>query len=74
MSMQLQNYTCGTWIAGTGKLAELQRARFWCEFEMRRESDNELLVTSRQSLSLVQMPEGKPVRLPKEWNWSVSNS
>ena len=52
-----------------GKLAELQRARFWCEFEMKRESDGELLVTSRQSLSLVQMPDGKPVRLPKEWDW-----
>jgi YbgC/YbaW family acyl-CoA thioester hydrolase len=52
-----------------GKLAEVQRARFWCEFEMRRESNDELLITSRQSLSLVQMPEGKPVRLPKEWEW-----
>jgi YbgC/YbaW family acyl-CoA thioester hydrolase len=52
-----------------GKLAELQRARFWCEFELKRESDDELLVTSRQSLSLVQMPDGKPVRLPIEWEW-----
>ncbi|MEP4077768.1 acyl-CoA thioesterase [Haloferula sp.] len=57
----------GDTIVIHGKLAELQRARFWCEFELVRESDNELLVTSRQSLSLVQMPEGKPVRLPSEW-------
>ena len=52
-----------------GKLAEVQRARFWCEFELHRESNDDLLITSRQSLSLVQMPEGKPVRLPKEWSW-----
>jgi acyl-CoA thioesterase FadM len=38
-------------------------ARFWCEFEMRRESDNELLVTAKQSLALVKMPEAKPLRL-----------
>ncbi|MGB6221704.1 acyl-CoA thioesterase [Haloferula sp.] len=59
----------GDTIVIHGQLAELQRARFWCEFELKRESDDELLVTSRQSLSLVQMPDGKPVRLPKEWEW-----
>jgi len=30
---------------------------------MRRESDNELLVTAKQSLALVKMPEAKPLRL-----------
>jgi acyl-CoA thioester hydrolase len=34
---------------------------------MFRESDDLLLVTARQSLAMVQMPEAKPVRLPTEW-------
>lgn len=57
----------GDWILLNGRLGEVKRARFWCEFELRRESDQDLLVTCRQSLALVQMPEGKPVRLPAEW-------
>ena len=57
----------GDWITIRGRLGELSKARFWCEFEMIRESDLSLLVTARQSLALVQMPEGKPLRLPKEW-------
>lgn len=57
----------GDWIILRGRLAELTRARFWCEFQLLRESDGQLLVTARQSLSLVQMPEGKPLRLPADW-------
>jgi hypothetical protein len=26
------------------------------------------LITARQALALVQMPEGRPVRLPTEWS------
>jgi YbgC/YbaW family acyl-CoA thioester hydrolase len=59
--------TLGDVLLLHGKLDELQRARFWCAFEVRRESDDELLITCRQALALVQMPEGRPVRLPKEW-------
>jgi len=50
-----------------GKVDEIQKARFWCAFEVRRESDDALLITCRQALALVQMPEGRPVRLPAEW-------
>ena len=51
-----------------GKLGELTKVRFWCEFEMARvEQPDLLLVTARQALALVQMPAGKPVRLPVEW-------
>ncbi|MFD0893031.1 acyl-CoA thioesterase [Luteolibacter ambystomatis] len=57
----------GDWIVIRGRLAELSRARFICEFEMIRESDGTLLVTARQGLALVQMPEGRPARLPAEW-------
>lgn len=57
----------GDWITIGGRLAELSRARFWCAFEMRREADGQLLVTARQALALVRMPEGRPLRLPAEW-------
>ena len=57
----------GDWLAIRGRLGEITKARFWCTFEMIRESDDALLVTARQALALVQMPEGKPLRLPKEW-------
>ncbi len=50
-----------------GWLDSVERVRFWCAFEMYRASDNALLVTCRQSLALVQMPQGKPCRLPAEW-------
>lgn len=53
----------GDWISIRGWLGEVGKVRFWCEFEMRRESDNELLVTAKQSLALVKMPEAKPLRL-----------
>lgn len=57
----------GDWITIRGRLDELSKARFWCAFEMIRESDGAVLVTARQSLALVAMPAGKPVRLPTEW-------
>ena len=57
----------GDWIIIRGRLDELSRARFWCAFEMVRESDATLLVSARQSLALVAMPEGKALRLPPEW-------
>jgi YbgC/YbaW family acyl-CoA thioester hydrolase len=59
--------TLGDTLRIDGRLAEIQRARFWCAFEVRRESDDAMLVTARQCLALVQMPEGKPVRLPADW-------
>jgi YbgC/YbaW family acyl-CoA thioester hydrolase len=61
----------GDWITIRGRLDEVSRARFWCAFEMVRESDGVTLVTARQSLALVAMPAGKPMRLPAEWieNW-----
>ncbi len=48
-----------------GRLAEHTGVRFWCEFEVIRPADGALLVKCRQSLVLVQMPEGRPVRLPE---------
>ena len=57
----------GDWIVIRGRLDELARARFWCAFEMIRESDGDCLVTARQTLALVSMPAGKPLRLPAAW-------
>ncbi|MGB0292704.1 MAG: acyl-CoA thioesterase [Luteolibacter sp.] len=57
----------GDWITINGTLGKIGKARFTCHFEMIRESDGILLVTARQSLALVQMPQGKPLRLPKKW-------
>lgn len=51
----------------TGEIERFERARFWCRFEITRPSDALLLITCRQSLALVQMPDGRPRRLPNEW-------
>jgi YbgC/YbaW family acyl-CoA thioester hydrolase len=50
-----------------GWLESLDRTRFWCGFAVRRASDDALMVSSRQMLALVQMPAGRPVRLPADW-------
>jgi YbgC/YbaW family acyl-CoA thioester hydrolase len=51
-----------------GWLECLDRTRFWCGFAVRRAGDGALLVSSRQMLALVQMPAGRPVRLPADWS------
>lgn len=50
-----------------GWLARIERARFWCAFEILRAADGARLVTCRQALALVKMPEGRPLRLPAGW-------
>ncbi|MFK7911800.1 MAG: acyl-CoA thioesterase [Akkermansiaceae bacterium] len=50
-----------------GRLEKLERVRFWCSFVMTREGEDKPLITCRQALALVQMPEGKPQRLPEDW-------
>ena len=50
-----------------GKLESIEGVRFWCRFEMRRKDEDALLITCKQALALVQMPQGKPVRLPADW-------
>jgi len=57
----------GDWLVIRGRLDEISRARFWCSFVMLREADAEVLVSARQTLALVKMPEGKPMRLPAAW-------
>ena len=57
----------GDTILTTGWLQSVERARFWCDFEMRRASNNDLLVRAHQQLALVRMPQGRPARIPAEW-------
>ncbi len=47
-----------------GHIAEVSGVRFWVQFEIVRPADGALLATCRQSLALVQFPEGRPIRLP----------
>ena len=51
-----------------GRLESVERMRFWCAFEIRRRGDDALIVQSRQMLALIQMPAGRPIRLPEEWS------
>lgn len=50
-----------------GVLDSVERARFWCRFEIKRPEDEALIVTCRQALALVNLKSGRPVRLPEEW-------
>ncbi len=50
-----------------GRLEGVDRMRFWVAFEIRRPADGALIATSRQMLAVIQMPAGKPARLPADW-------
>lgn len=49
----------------SGHISEVRGARFWVEFTITRPTDTAQLVTCRQALALVQMPEGRVLRLPQ---------
>jgi YbgC/YbaW family acyl-CoA thioester hydrolase len=59
--------TLGDVLVIRGRLERVERARFWVAFEIRREGEEVLLISCRQSLALVQMPQGRPLRLPEDW-------
>jgi YbgC/YbaW family acyl-CoA thioester hydrolase len=50
-----------------GWLDQMERVRFWCGFRIVREADGVHIADCRQMLALVQMPDGKLLRLPTEW-------
>ncbi len=50
-----------------GWLDRVERVRFWCGFQITRPADNVLIARCRQMLALVEMPEGKLLRLPEHW-------
>ena len=59
--------TLGDHLVIHGRLESIAGVRFWCAFEIRRLDDPTVLITCRQQLALVQMPVGRPVRLPGDW-------
>ncbi len=56
----------GDTLAVDGWLERVERIRFWCAFTITRPSDGAVLIRCRQMLALVQMPTGRPIRLPDE--------
>ncbi|MGB9473836.1 MAG: thioesterase family protein [Candidatus Udaeobacter sp.] len=50
-----------------GWLDRVERVRFWCAFRIIRPTDNVLIAQCRQMLALIEMPEGKLIRLPEHW-------
>src|SRR4051795_3823303 len=50
-----------------GWLDRVDRVRFWCGFRIIRPNDNTLVADCRQMLALIQMPGGKLLRLPADW-------
>lgn len=55
----------GDELVVNGRLTEVSGVRFWVEFEIIRPSDGAQMVTCKQALALVQMPDGRLLRLPK---------
>jgi YbgC/YbaW family acyl-CoA thioester hydrolase len=50
-----------------GTLEKLERVRFWLTFTIHRTGEDKPLITCRQALASVKMPEGRPQRLPADW-------
>jgi acyl-CoA thioester hydrolase len=50
-----------------GWLSRVERVRFWCGFQITRPADHMLIAQCRQMLALIEMPEGKLLRLPAHW-------
>lgn len=57
-----------------GWLDRLERVRFWCAFRIMRPMDETLIAECRQMLAIIQMPEGKLLRVPDAWDrYRISN-
>jgi YbgC/YbaW family acyl-CoA thioester hydrolase len=50
-----------------GQLEKFERSRFWCSFTIKRTDSQELLITCRQMLVVVKLPDMKVMRLPAHW-------
>ena len=57
----------GDQLVVEGWLDRVERVRFWCAFQIKRPADGALITECRQMLALMQMPGGKLLRLPDEW-------
>ena len=59
--------TLGDRLVIEGWLDRVERVRFWCRFQIIRLADQVQIADCRQMLALVQMPGGKLLRLPDDW-------
>ena len=50
-----------------GWLDDLQRARFWCGFQIARPADKSVIADCRQMMALIEMPAAKLLPLPDAW-------
>ena len=50
-----------------GHVSEIGKVRFWCDFTVIRVGKEQPLITCRQGLAMVQMPQGQPKRLDFDW-------
>ena len=46
---------------------KMEKSSMYVKTEVRRAEDNKLCVSVRQRIALVQMPKGRPCRMPAEW-------
>ena len=46
---------------------KMEKSSMYVKTEVRRAEDNKLCVSVRQRIALVQMPKGRPCRMPTEW-------
>lgn len=49
------------------ELENIESVRFRCGFTIRRPADGMTLIECRQTLALIQLPKGRPKRVPAEW-------
>ena len=50
-----------------GWLDQLQRARFWCAFQITRPADETIIANCRQTMALIEMPAARLLPLPDAW-------
>lgn len=51
-----------------GCVERVEKSSLYFCFEIRRAENDKLCVTVRQRLALVQMPQGRPCRIPASWH------
>lgn len=49
-----------------GQIDEVSKIRFWGSFKIFRESNEDLLITCRQQLAIISLPDGRPQRM-SDW-------
>lgn len=52
----------------SGCVERVEKSSIFFLFEIRRVENDKLCVTVRQRLALVQMPQGRPCRIPAHWH------